>query len=77
MRAVPKAVDEAFYAGKRTNEFPFAINDAVDIVDGPYAGRVGSVISIGSIEPEVTFLVELNDGRDVFVPVSVMRRYEG
>ena len=73
MRDVPDAADEAFFAGRRTEEIPFVVNDSVDIVDGPYTGRSGSVISIETIKPEATLLVELADGKDVIVPLSILR----
>lgn len=73
MRDVPAEMDAAFYAGHRTQEVPFAINDAVVIVAGPNAGRRGAVISIEAMSPTVTILVETGEGEDVLVPVSSLR----
>ena len=74
MRDIPKSVAEAFYSGKRTSEVRFAVNDSVEIVAGPHAGKGGAVISVESLEPEVTVLVELGpDGADVIVPVASLR----
>lgn len=76
MRDVPEAIVEAFYAGARTEEVPFAINDSVDVVEGPHSGKGGAVISIESFRPDVTLLVELgDDGIDIIVPVSALRHH--
>ncbi len=73
MSDVPKRVEEAFYSGKRTNEIPFAINDCVEVVVGPQAGRAGAVIPIESTHPEVTLRVELGeDGKDVVVSIAAL-----
>lgn len=77
MRDVPKHVDDDFYAGVRTREIPFAINDSVVVVGGPNAGRRGAVISIESIRPEITVLIELGDyGKDVVVPITALRHLD-
>ena len=55
---VPKDVNDQFFAGLRTDEVRFVINDAVRITSGPHADRTGAVISIVSVEPELTFLIE-------------------
>ncbi len=74
MRDVPKPVDEAFYSEKRTDDVPFSVNDSVEIVSGPHVGSVGAVISVESLQPEVTFLVELGpDGTDVIVSAASLR----
>ena len=55
---VPGEVTEKFYAGLRTDQVRFVINDTVRITGGPHAERTGSVISVVSVEPETTFLIE-------------------
>lgn len=77
MRDVPEPIDEAFYAGRRTEEVPFVINDCVRIVEGPLSGKRGAVLSVESIRPEATVRVELGeDGTDVIVPVRSLRHHE-
>jgi hypothetical protein len=76
MRDVPNPVEDAFYAGLRSDAVPFAINDLVEILGGSYTGRVGSVISIESLKPEVTLRVELDTGEDVIVPAMILRHLE-
>ena len=55
---VPNEVSDHFYAGHRTDQVRFVINDAVRIMAGPHAKRTGAVISVLTIEPETTFLIE-------------------
>jgi hypothetical protein len=55
---VPNHINDRFYAGSRTEAVRFVINDAVRVKSGPHAGRTGAVISIVSLDPEATFLVE-------------------
>ena len=56
--SISTEVHERFFQGCRTDEVRFVLNDAVNVTSGPYAGRFGAVISILSLDPEVTFLVE-------------------
>ena len=55
---IPDNVSELFYAGTRTDAVRFVINDSVRIKSGSSSGRIGAVVSIVSLEPETTFLVE-------------------
>jgi len=56
--SIANEVHARFFEGRRTDEVRFVINDAVNVTSGPHAGRFGAVISILSLNPEVTFLVE-------------------
>ena len=51
-------INDLFFAGGRTDEIRFTLNDPVRIISGPHAKRVGAVISILTVEPEVTYLIE-------------------
>ncbi len=74
MNQIPQELQDSFYAGIRTELVPFVINDPVGITTGPYAGQCAAVISLETINPEVTFLVELgSNGLDVTLPVSALR----
>ena len=55
---VPDEVNDHFLAGRRTDQVRFAVNDRVRITAGPHAKRTGAVVSVLTIEPETTFLVE-------------------
>ena len=56
--SVSNEVSDQFYAGSRTDQVQFVINDSVRITAGPHANRTGAVISVLSTEPETTFLIE-------------------
>ena len=43
----------------------FEHNDYVRIVDGPYAGQSGSLVTVIGLEPEPKFVLELESGFDV------------
>ena len=76
MRDVPSEIDEAFYSGQRGDLVQFCINESVEILDGPYEGLVGAVISIESIAPAVMLLVELGSGAHVIVSQDSLRLVE-
>ena len=52
-------IEERFYSGKRDSLLKFVINDFVQIARGPYAGNVGSVISVSLAESAISYIVEL------------------
>ena len=55
---VPTEVNQRFLAGDRTEQVSFVVNDPVRITGGPHKDRKGAVISVATIEPETTYLVE-------------------
>jgi hypothetical protein len=57
-----KELEILFYQEKRSNILPFVINDSVEILEGNDKGKFASVISIRSVAPELTYLVEKGDG---------------
>ena len=59
--------DALFFAGKRSKEMPFVVNDTVLITNGPYQERLGAVISPAPTAIEPSFQVELSEGRDIVV----------
>ena len=71
-RDVPQRVDDAFFAGTRSVEIPFVMNDAVRVVSGPYEGRSGAVISIERRCPTMLVLVEMGDGMELVADVSAL-----
>ncbi|GHD23894.1 hypothetical protein GCM10007052_37080 [Halioglobus japonicus] len=65
------AIDRDFYEGKRSESFPFCINDSVAIRRGPGIGKGAAVVSIASYANPVEYLVEPGDGSgDLVVPVT-------
>ncbi|MFN6196181.1 MAG: hypothetical protein ACK58T_42810 [Phycisphaerae bacterium] len=73
MALIPKECDQQFLASRRSPSVPFVINDAVQVVTGPYSGRRGSVVSVAAVEPELVLVVELGDGLDVELVAKHMR----
>jgi transcription antitermination factor NusG len=71
-REVPRSVDEAFFAGTRSAEVPFVVNDAVRVSSGPHEGRSGAVISIESTRPTMRLLIETGDGAEIVVDASTL-----
>ena len=69
-------MQDAFFAGHRSAAVPFVINDPVEIVAGPHAGRHGAVISIEAVAPELHLRVELDDGHDAVVVAHQVRLME-
>jgi hypothetical protein len=70
-REVPRSVDEAFFAGTRSAEVPFVVNDAVRVSSGPHEGRSGAV-SIESTRPTMRLLIETGDGAEIVVDASTL-----
>ena len=58
MVSVPNEVLEHFLAGTRTKAVSFVINDTVRVVSGPNKKRSGAVVSIFSLDPVTTYLIE-------------------
>jgi len=56
--AIPSEVADKFYAGARTDAVGFVVNDAVRITRGKNKGRAGAVVSLFSLLPVTTYLVE-------------------
>lgn len=74
---IPDHIQDAFYAGKRSESVKFVINDAVEMTTGEHAGKLCAVISIQRLEPEVVYLVEHGkDGSSIIVSESALRLIE-
>ena len=43
----------------------FLLNDSVEVTGGPHSGATGAVVALRSLEPEPTYVVELDSGEDV------------
>lgn len=59
---IPNEINDAFFAGQRSDRIKFVINDTVLITSGEYIGKEAAVISIVELEPEVVYLLETFDG---------------
>jgi hypothetical protein len=70
-----RAEREAFYAGFRTESLPITVNDSVRVKSGKFKGLAGAPISLESIDPEPTYLIELAPpGGDEILPLSLLER---
>ena len=78
MTTIPIELQNAFYAGKRSDLVKFIINDAVVITSGENEGCRGAIISIEEVEPEVVYLFERGDsGASFLVPQRWLKRLNG
>jgi len=73
MGNIPKNIEEAFYEGNLSQGINYKINDSVFVLKGELSGESGAVISIESLEPEPTYLVELGNGGDVVIAQSNLK----
>lgn len=67
---------DAFYAGRRSEAYPLAVNDTVLVKDGRKSGSLAAVISIQSTAPAVRYLVEYGDGSDDIIPLASLELKE-
>jgi hypothetical protein len=73
MSRVPSEITELFFSGQRASETPYVVNDTVEILGGPHAGRYGAAISIESVKP-LTILVEFgDDGKAEVIDATLLR----
>lgn len=55
---IPNEVSDQFIAGTRTEAVRFVRNDSVRVLSGSNKKRTGAVISVFSLEPVTTYLIE-------------------
>lgn len=72
-KGVPKELWEAFYAGQRSAEVPVVIDDVVEVVAGRHLGRYAASISLESVGPNASILVEFEDGSAAVLGMSDLR----
>nr|WP_319492529.1 KOW motif domain-containing protein [uncultured Desulfobacter sp.] len=71
---IPKEIDEAFYLGQRSDQVKFVINDTVHVISGKHKGKESAVISINTIAPDVTYILENLDGSgDIIISQNAMK----
>lgn len=56
--SISDEIQEQFLSGKRTEQVRFVKNDSVLVISGSNKKRTGIVISIFSLEPVTTYLIE-------------------
>jgi hypothetical protein len=75
----PAGLDEArdaFFEARRTESLPLAYNDIVTVTEGSRRGDRAWVISLESLPPQATYLIEFEHGSDEIVPLGTLRRDE-
>lgn len=53
---------DRWMAGERLTGVTFALHDAVQVVEGPHAGRAGRVLLLAAPPPAAAYLVALDAG---------------
>lgn len=56
--SIPSTVLDQFFAGTRTETVRFVIDDPVRVISGSNKKRTGAVVSVFSLEPVTTYLIE-------------------
>ena len=73
---IPDELQDAFYAGQRSDHLPFCINDTVRVLYGRKPGEYAAVISIHAVDAELIYLIEYGDGSDDLVAVRKLKSEE-
>ena len=54
--------DDLWFSSQPIHGAAFGLNDSVRITSGEHAGELAAVISLASLEPAPTYIVELSSG---------------
>ncbi len=66
---ISKEINDAFFRGERSEKIKYVINDTIEVTNGQHKGIEGAVISVETLAPEVTYIVECFDGTgDIVIP---------
>ena len=76
--SISNEIQKQFLAGKRTDQVRFVKNDSVLVTAGSNKKRTGIVLSIFSLEPVTTYLIEpaMEPWGDFQAAESVLERIE-
>ena len=69
---LPETLQEDFFAGRRSAQLPYCVNDTVEVTSGPYTGRRGAVALLDRSGDTAKFLVEFGDGTDELLPAQLL-----
>ena len=64
---------DRFNGRQRGADLPFVVNDEVEVLEGIYRGRQGTVELLAYAESPMQFLVDFGDGTDEYFPASALR----
>lgn len=70
---LPESLDHDFFAGRRSTQLPYCVNDAVEVTGGPYHGRRGAVVLLDRSGESPRFLVDFGDGTDELLPADLLK----
>jgi hypothetical protein len=65
--AIPKEIEAAFFSQQRSDTVKFAYNDSIEVTSGDHAGKKGIVVFLIEMEPEIKYMLSLDDGTDIEV----------
>lgn len=65
--AIPKEIEAAFFSQQRSDTVKFAYNDSIEVTSGDHAGKKGIVVLLIEMEPEIKYMLSLDDGTDIEV----------
>lgn len=60
----------SWLGGEKLESVKFLHNDYVHVISGKYCGEQGSLVSIVKIEPNPSYIVETESGKDIEVKES-------
>ena len=69
---ISEETHDAFYSGRRSEQFPLAANDVVTVKQGTKGEARAWVISIEAEGPPATYRVEYEDGSDEIVSLPFL-----
>ena len=70
---IPQEILDCFFAEKPSAKTKFGINASVSVVEGAWNGKSGAIVSLSTIEPEVTYVVEFGDGSETTIAENFLR----
>ena len=71
--AIDNEQEKMWYEFASIPGIKFKLNDAVLIIQGPFAGQKGSIISLEEISEDPAYYVELENGESVQVLQSYLK----
>lgn len=66
----PDAILSRFNDRQRASDLPFVLGDEVEVTEGIYASKRGTVDLLGYAESPIQYLVDFGDGTDEYLPAT-------
>ena len=64
---------DQFNDHRRGPDLPFVLGDEVEVIDGVYAGKRGTVELLAYAESPMQYLVDFGDGTDEYLPAIALK----